>query len=409
MINNTDIVFVGAGPVGLWTAVQSKIINKKLNIILLDKHSEYQRTQHLRVDPSALKGIPDDKELNALCSEWKKKKFIPIKEIETKLKKIAQKHGIIIKHQEVKNAHELKKTYPKARVIVGADGAWSTVRRQVFGDVKKVDQPQEYLVQIRYKVKDPLEQLRGSNKMRIMKVTKTVVEENISKKTNEVSLRFFIDKKTYESVKNAKAKSPWKIDDERVPDNLQKIIQQWLYTRKTAMKEEISSEFTPELTSIKLSIYTSKKFVIQGSEKSNLTWCLVGDAAGGVPYFRSLNKGLLEGTQLAKVLSQIKQPENPTNRISDFWRFSGIFGRKTYEGENISKDFKSYAYYVRSQAAWENFVARIKTFAINFFAFIVITLRVMTPTPIMNWVCRKYLNWEENVNFNLLEQSSAPS
>lgn len=38
-----DINFVGAGPVGLFTAIQAKLYNPDLNILMLEKYTEYQR------------------------------------------------------------------------------------------------------------------------------------------------------------------------------------------------------------------------------------------------------------------------------------------------------------------------------------------------------------------------------
>src|SRR4051794_27571662 len=50
-----DVVFVGAGPVGLWTAIQLKILQPKLNILMLEKYEKYQRNHVLRVSPASFK------------------------------------------------------------------------------------------------------------------------------------------------------------------------------------------------------------------------------------------------------------------------------------------------------------------------------------------------------------------
>lgn len=54
-----DVVFVGAGPVGLWTAVQIKILCPWASILMLEKYAEYQRKHVLLLDKASLHGIPD--------------------------------------------------------------------------------------------------------------------------------------------------------------------------------------------------------------------------------------------------------------------------------------------------------------------------------------------------------------
>ncbi len=50
-----DVVFVGAGPVGLWTAVQLKLASPQTNVLMLEKYIEYQRSHVLKVDPASFK------------------------------------------------------------------------------------------------------------------------------------------------------------------------------------------------------------------------------------------------------------------------------------------------------------------------------------------------------------------
>lgn len=401
--NNFDIVFVGAGPVGLWTAIQSKIKNSDLKIVMVDKHSEYKRTQQLRIDGSSLKGIPDHEGLKNLCSDWKNRKFVPIQEIESGLKEIAKELGIQFQQLHVKDTDNLKETFQKAKVIVGADGARSTIRESICEDNKATDSTQHYLVQVKYKVKGKKGKIGLAAGYSLQKsVAETRVDESYSSKTEEVALRFFVDKATYSILKDARLNSPLDVDhNDMIPLSLKKKINNWIYTRQRVLGEEISEDTVKELTSIQLDVYTAKEFAVVDKENPDLTWCLVGDAAGGVPYFRSLNKGLLEGTELAKVLSHIKPTSEPTKNISSIWRRIGFFSRKAYSGETLSNDFKSYASYVKIHSSYENLVARIKTAALSANIFFYRAFGFLTPNFLKKIVFVHFLNWEKQRASNL--------
>ena len=49
-----DVVIVGAGPVGLFLAVQLQIRCPMISIVMLEKHAVYQRSHVLRVDKRSL-------------------------------------------------------------------------------------------------------------------------------------------------------------------------------------------------------------------------------------------------------------------------------------------------------------------------------------------------------------------
>lgn len=49
-VQRADIVFVGAGPVGLWTAIQAKKRNPQAQIQVYERYTEYQRSHVLRLE-----------------------------------------------------------------------------------------------------------------------------------------------------------------------------------------------------------------------------------------------------------------------------------------------------------------------------------------------------------------------
>ena len=72
-----------------------------------------------------------------------------------------------------------------------------------------------------------------------------------------------------------------------------------------------------KLTALDLAVYRAREFVTISRGQSR-AFCLVGDSAFGVPFFRALNNGLLCGTKLAEELARIADSEfeslEPLNR-----------------------------------------------------------------------------------------------
>ena len=48
-----DVVFVGAGPVGIWTAIQIQQRCPEADIVMYERHEKYQRNHVLRLDTLA--------------------------------------------------------------------------------------------------------------------------------------------------------------------------------------------------------------------------------------------------------------------------------------------------------------------------------------------------------------------
>jgi hypothetical protein len=67
------------------------------------------------------------------------------------------------------------------------------------------------------------------------------------------------------------------------------------------------------------------------------TFVLVGDAAFGVPFFRSLNNGLLCGTELARLLST--DPHwicpNPMGKYEDYVKYLGNLEATKADGKGM--------------------------------------------------------------------------
>ena len=57
-----------------------------------------------------------------------------------------------------------------------------------------------------------------------------------------------------------------------------------------------------KISKLILSVYSAKKFAIL-NEKEDKCWFITGDAAMGVPYFRTLNSGMILSSRLSQILN----------------------------------------------------------------------------------------------------------
>jgi hypothetical protein len=97
-----DVIFIGGGPVGLWTAIQTKIYNPSANIIVFEKYSTYQRSHVLLLSKASFKnkirdyatdkkGADDFRNMIA-----KFEKVIRTNDLETRLIEFAKTLGVQI-------------------------------------------------------------------------------------------------------------------------------------------------------------------------------------------------------------------------------------------------------------------------------------------------------------------------
>jgi len=318
MSMNTDIVVVGGGPIGLWTAIQAKIRNPRLKISVFEKYHVYKRSHNLLIDPASLDGTPNHYLLNKIVEEFRKKKTVPTNGIEDKLKELADQLGIQTHYQEVTDPKRLMKQFPGARVFIGADGAHSIVHKKIFKNAFAHSQDMQYIAEIKYFIKGSGRKLKllteayKTSKLAGAVVTEHVGHVNAQGRT-AVTMRIFIDRKTYEQMKEASFKSPYTFSKNlsKIQPELRKKMQIWL-NAKTLLAHEKRVKDSEKITVTKLAVYSSRSYV---KDEKYRKWCLVGDAAFGVPFFRSLNCGLISGTKLAACISKAFPQDHSLPRL----------------------------------------------------------------------------------------------
>ncbi len=298
---NPDVVIVGAGPVGLFTAIEMKLLNPALKIKILDRNNEYTRHHILKLEEESLVNSNTYKSYEAVR---KLNGFVPTSEIESTFLKIAQELNIKIETGvKVTDSKELFNQYPTAHTIIGADGAHSAVRKQLFDDKKIVDTNLQYIVEIKYKAKETVSRLSNLVYGPALGQVPHLVSENVGKEKDgvtPVSLFIFVDEATYKEIRetpNAKLS-----DLHPTTNNMRKLlntIRPWLSLRRAALNENIIED-SEKINGVALSVYQSECFAKEINEKRVY---LVGDAAAAVPYFRALNAGLIAATVTAQKIA----------------------------------------------------------------------------------------------------------
>lgn len=302
-----DVLIVGAGPVGLFTAIETKLLNPKLHIKILERNNEYTRHHILRLEEQSLINSESYKKYSAVRSL---KGFVPTSEIESTLVKIATELGIDIERgAKISDAQKLFEDYPDTQTIIGADGAHSTIREQLFNDAKIVDKNLQYIVEIKYHAKGQTKRLPTATYGLALGQVNHLVSENVGREKDgntPVSLFIFVDEATYEQIRlhpNTQIKD-LKPNNKRM-ELLINTIQPWLALRKEALKESmiLNSE---KINGVALNVYQSECFAQEIKGKNVY---LVGDAAAAVPYFRALNAGLISAQETAKTIAGANPPD----------------------------------------------------------------------------------------------------
>lgn len=311
-----DVVFVGGGPVALWTAAQVALRNPRLKVIVLEKYAEYQRIHQLFLEARSLATDCRSPELQTFQETFKNQRSVSTQVLESSLAEMAQKAGVVIQRQiEITNPEEDLACFSNAQVIVGADGAHSIVREHVVDasaeECFESRQDLHYIADLSYKeVREPV----GFMKKVVMNsAVGNGIYEIHSKRTERTTLRTFISADVYRKMKDATRKTPKSLYSDELDDKVRKEFLAFLNAKYEGQARHCVDLSTATVTTTTLGTYISKQMVRRIDKR---TWCLVGDAAFGVPFFRSLNNGLLCGTELSKAIASSFNPHEPISKLS---------------------------------------------------------------------------------------------
>lgn len=341
MALNTDVLVVGAGPIGLINAWGMKYLNPKLNIVVLEKYAEYQRSHTLVMDAKQLEAImkathsENHPVLVQLLSQLKKDPHIRTNTLQQILTQLAKSSGVEIQTQQEVKADTIKEKlaqeYPNVRLIIGADGTHSVVSRSLFSENNQVKHEYDYVLQLRFEINGEEKALGIQTQHFYQQMARKglIANEYVGHFENgktPVTMQMMISKEDFLALQKATSKNPIKpfstsapaqLDTPKLPSHLQSFITSYLQYKvqdTSSIGQRIDNE------SIRISVNeapaTYAKQVVNNQGKARVV--LEGDSALGLSYFKGLNAGLQASARfLATMSSSIKNSFCNTDKMDE--------------------------------------------------------------------------------------------
>ncbi len=317
-VRANDIVVVGAGPVGLWTAIQLKKRYAGANIVIYERHEVYQRFHVLRLDHWSLllygafnrqpweQAFYQDvtgKSVGRVRLAFSRSLYIRTNDLETALRAYASHEGLTLVNRKISSAAEVQALHPGCTMFVAADGAHSVLRQELLGSDAVTRHDLQRVVELKFETVGEPRRLSLRQLWQLNRRLPFTVTEHVGRKKGEatpVTLRLLVDRATYDALPEMSFKSPLSLGHTGLPASIRDSVTAYLEFREAELRTAAIPN-SSRLSKLPLHLYAAKNFaVLHGSR----AWFLVGDAAMGVPYFRSLNCGMLLGSRLAMLVGR---------------------------------------------------------------------------------------------------------
>ncbi|KTD13708.1 hypothetical protein Lgra_0843 [Legionella gratiana] len=322
----TDIIFIGAGPIGLLGAIQLKLQFPEKEILMFEKYEVPVRNHAMYVEQSSFSGMDRSKGFGEVLDSIPSK--VLISDLEKKLREYAASIGIKIQYQEVKDFNELKKQYPETDYFVGSGGLRGIIHPQVFNGENQINESLRYAVEVKYKASGTTRALNKVTELPgVLAYTNHLVSEyvgHLKEGQTPISLRIFIDEPTYQAMKGATFKAPYTLSEDKIPSNLYETITTYLKGRKHLAGELIEKD-SLKISTITLSLYASKDFCKQVDGKIIFQ---IGEEGFACPFYRSFNDNASCIPFFTKAMKALFKNSNvESNKIGS----SSIFSSSTVE------------------------------------------------------------------------------
>jgi 2-polyprenyl-6-methoxyphenol hydroxylase-like FAD-dependent oxidoreductase len=320
----SDIVVVGGGPIGLWTAIQLKKRRPALSVRVYERHSVYQRSHVLRLDhwsmmlyaaasrnPAEARFVKDvtGKNVLGMHAMPARSLYIRTNDFESALQRYARELGIDICLEHVTSAGDAQARHPECALFIAADGAHSPLRTELFGPEGFESTTLQHLVEMKCEERsgsDVVPRMDTAQMLRLNRALHHPAAEYVGRTKAGVApltLRLFVDAAEYARLPTMSFKTPHLLGAPGLPDRVERDLQVYLASRLALGGEIVTG--TERVTKLQLNLYAAKRFATM---RGDVAWFLVGDAAMGVPYFRALNSGLMLASRLAQIIAKTDYP-----------------------------------------------------------------------------------------------------
>jgi len=400
--NRKHIYFYLAGPIGLFTAIQIKVLVPEINLVVYEKHAEYQRKHVLRLNKATtFFGFPPHPLLTDLISN-----LLPVirtSALEIQLLELAKKLRIPIEYKNITTLNE----FSDAHIIIGADGSHSLVRQLVFNNKMNIQDILKYVIEIKYEVYGEGKKLDYIKyQYPTQKQLKYIIQEHIGSQKDDrtsITLHLLVDEWIYDQMKSATFKQPYYLHSHKylIPKDLLDTITIWLNVKKDYANEK-RVEHSEKITSVALAVYESAE-VVHYDEKKHQYTCLVGDAAFGVPFFRSLNNGIICSRKLASCIQLCcgnRSIRTGSGGFLNNLRFEWTkLVNEAHSLFNLNKPLKAYSQFVHILATKEIIAAQNKANFL-FAAGVINKINGAVPWQVNRWSSSEIDHFKEEINDN---------
>jgi 2-polyprenyl-6-methoxyphenol hydroxylase-like FAD-dependent oxidoreductase len=320
----SDIVIVGGGPIGLWTAIQLKKRRPTMSVRVYERHTVYQRSHVLRLDhwsmmlyAAAVRNSAEarfvqnvtGKNVLGLHAMPARSLYIRTNDFEAALQKYARELGVDICPERIAGADDAQMRHPECALFIAADGAHSPLRSELLGTDTLESATLQRLVELKCEERSagrPVPRMDTVQMLRLNRSLHHPAAEYVGRTKDDIApltLRLFLDESVYARLPAMSFKTPHRLDAPGLPAEVEHDLQMYLAAR-TALGGEIVAG-TDRVTKLELNLYAAKRFATM---RGTVAWFLVGDAAMGVPYFRALNSGLMLSSRLAQIIAKTDYP-----------------------------------------------------------------------------------------------------
>lgn len=310
-----SFIIIGGGPVGLWTAIQLKKRQPACDVCVYERHESYQRHHVLRVDHWSMlvynrqhrKDEHEEAFYRSVTDHsvagitWRPAGSVALRtsDLEEALEHYAHRLGIHRVQEAITDPHALMARHPECHHFIAADGARSDLRTQLWPAPAIEERPLQHIVELKYQVEGPVDRSRSRLGREVLHHMAFDHVGRTRAGHTPVTVRLFLAPAEHAAFPESSFKAPLCVTDLRLPLAIRQDLLNYLRVRHHEAGEAVCPQHAV-VTKLVLSLYAATAFARKVDGRN---WFLVGDAAMGVPYFRSLNSGLIMGSRLAQLLS----------------------------------------------------------------------------------------------------------
>ena len=391
---NYDVVVIGSGPVGITLACLLQAFHQTARICVLDKRADTTRNHGLHIESDSVAKIQEIleknlnsndpfidkkaiKELSLIFKNWSSE-VVRTNTIEMTLTEKAKTLGIDVlrgKDYAVTDASfdllesaepltdqqkKVQHCLQSAKVIIGADGSHSVVRKKVMGDNLVDKEILQHLAELKFQTNGDTPKRSYLKASAQASLAAAVAFETLGKpKKNSdmkpVTLHLIIDEKTFQklikkdehgTISKGDFKHPWTMQEISEAAKADKCIKK-VFEKMDSYLADIYSRGgrceNEKVTCIPMQVYRSSDTVRKYKKK---IVALAGDANSGIVFERGFNKGLQEAILCAHATSKFLK-------------------RSLKEETVLPPEFEEYQHDTRGLFQKEVSSARLKNYAIH--------------------------------------------